>query len=119
MGVPTAPFTVELSALPGTVDWVRAFAGAVAAAHGAPPDDVADVKLATAELAGAIAASNPGGSLALSASVSGQRLSFSIGPWEGEEDPPEDELTSWEIVGALFDDAVIDGDQAVFGLPLG
>ncbi len=118
MGTSSNPsFTIEVSARSRHVGWVRAFAGAVAAAHGLPPDEVSDVKLAASELAGSIAASHPGAELTLSASVTDRRLSYHVAPWV-EAPPSEDELSPWELVGALFEDAGIEGDGAFFTVPL-
>ncbi len=110
-------FSLDTTATPEHIAWVRAFAGAVAAAHDADPDTVSDVKLAVSELAASIAAARPGIVLQLRVEVADGRLSFSIRPWQSVA-PAEDDLEPWEIVTALFDDAVIVEDAAAFAMPI-
>lgn len=110
-------FSLDVPARAEHVAWVRSFASAVAQASGAPPDDVADVKLAVSELASSIVASRPGTTIAMRITRRDQRLTVSMAPWEHVE-PADVDIDPWELVTMIFDGARIDGDRAVFELAL-
>lgn len=113
----TPAFTLDAPAEAEHIASIRSFAAGVAAAHGAAPDDVADVRLAISELAGAIVARSPDGDVGLRITHGSGVLTFTIRPWE-DRDAADDGVDPWELVTSLFEDARPERDQITFSLVL-
>lgn len=97
----------------GHVPWIRTFAAAVAAAHGVPPDDVADVRLAMSEMASAISRTSPRVDVEVTITLSGDRLVYSLQPCVLDDDP---DIDPWDVVCALFADARLVDGRATFSV---
>lgn len=112
----TEAFTLDAPASAGHIPSIRSFAADVAAAHGAPPDDVADVRLAVSELASAIVAQDAE-EIGLRIAPHADRLSVTIGPW-AQGPPSGDDVDPWDLVTSLFEDARVEGDCVAFSFTL-